>query len=289
MLKYTSPLCSCVVCKQLKTAKGIHSHYIVSHTEEGKARNRKNRLAGGLKGASVVKQNAQKLQDQYLKEPNKCEQCDTNLTYAQRHNRFCSSTCSALLHNNKRKGTTRPLIVRDKISSSVRNFLTHNPRPQYSKVSFCCECGSVIRNKIVRTCSPKCKSTLLSKMVLDRIKRDKRSNYRRDKKSYLEQSFETWLADNNINTAYKTEYSIKNHITQKWYFVDFYFPEIKLVVELDGKQHERPEHKEADRLRDEYITSYLGLRVFRISYNEYRLGAKIPDLLKLLLQPQKGI
>lgn len=89
--------------------------------------------------------------------------------------------------------------------------------------------------------------------------------------------------DNHISLKYETEYTIRNHITQKWYFVDFYFPEINLIVELDGKQHEKPKHKEADRLRDEYITTHLNLDVFRISYDEYQAGTKITELLKLLV------
>ena len=104
------------------------------------------------------------------------------------------------------------------------------------------------------------------------------------KKSYLEESFETWLSDNNISLKYESEYTIHNHITRKWYFVDYYFPEINLIVELDGKQHEKPKHKEADKLRDEYIMTHLNLNVFRISYDEYQMGSKISELLNLLVR-----
>ena len=281
MPNYTTFPCSCIVCKQPKTSKGIHSHYLVAHTEEGKARNRKNRLAGGLLGAEIAKQNAQQIQNQYLENPNKCKQCDSALTYEQRHNKFCSTSCSASFYNKDRKGVSIDETVRQKISSSVQDFNNKNPYPQYSKISFCCVCNTVIQNKIVKTCSPECKSILLSNNMTERIKQNRRSNYRRDKKSYLEESFETWLSDNNISLKYEPEYTIRNHITQKWYFVDFYFPEINLIVELDGKQHEKPKHKEADKLRDEYITTHLNLNVFRISYDEYQAGSKINQLLQL--------
>lgn len=288
MPNYTTFPCSCIVCKQPKTSKGIHSHYLIAHTEEGKARNRKNRLAGGLLGTEIAKQNAQQIQNQYLENPNKCKQCDADLTYEQRHNKFCSSSCSASFYNKDRKGVAIDELVKQKISNSVRKFNTENPYPQYSKISFCCVCNAVIQNKIVKTCSPECKSTLLSNSMIERIKQNKRSNYRRDKKSYLEESFETWLLDNNISLKYEPEYTIRNHITQKWYFVDFYFPEINLIVELDGKQHEKSKHKEADKLRDEYITTHLNLNVFRISYDEYQSGSKIFELLKLLVR-QVGV
>jgi very-short-patch-repair endonuclease len=281
MSNYTTFPCSCIVCKQPKTSKGIHSHYLIAHTEEGKLRNRKNRIAGGLLGTEIAKQKAQQIQNQYLENPNKCKQCDTSLTYEQRHNKFCSTSCSASFYNKDRKGVAISELVKQKISASVQKFNNENPYLQYSKISFCCVCNSVIQNKIVKTCSPECKSALLSNNMSDRIKQNRRSNYRRDKRSYLEESFETWLLDNNISLKYETEYTIKNHITQKWYFVDFYFPEINLIVELDGKQHEKPKHKEADKLRDEYITTNLNLNVFRISYDEYQAGSKVNQLLKL--------
>lgn len=83
------------------------------------------------------------------------------------------------------------------------------------------------------------------------------------------------------------EHTIKNHLTGKWYFVDFYFPDAELIVELDGKQHEKPAHKEADLIRDSYIETYKNIRVFRISYDEYQQGSKIKDLLELLV-PRQG-
>ena len=288
MPNYTTFTCSCIVCKQPKTSKGIHSHYLISHTEEGRVRNRKNRLAGGLLGSEIAKQNAQQIQNQYLENPNKCKQCDVSLTYVQRHNKFCSTSCSASFYNKDRKGVALDATVKQKISDSVKKFNLENPytksKQMFSRLSYCCICNSVIQNKIVKTCSSKCKSVLLSNNMSDRIKQNRRSNYRRDKRSYLEESFETWLLDNNISLKYETEYTIKNHITQKWYFVDFYFPEINLIVELDGKQHEKPKHKEADKLRDEYIATNLNLNVFRISYDEYQAGSKINELLKLLVR-----
>ena len=212
MPNYTIFPCSCIVCKQPKTSKGIHSHYLIAHTEEGNARNRKNRLAGGLLGSAIAKQNAQQVQDKYLENPNKCQHCDLALSYDQRHNKFCSTACSATFYNKDRKGVTINDSVKQKISNSVQKFNSENPYPQYSKISFCCICNSVIQNKIVKTCSPECKSILLSNNMSNRIKQNRRSNYRRDKRSYLEESFETWLADNNISLKYETEHTIHNHI-----------------------------------------------------------------------------
>ncbi len=47
------------------------------------------------------------------------------------------------------------------------------------------------------------------------------------------------------------------------YFLDFYFPEKKMVLEIDGKQHKyRVEH---DKVRDERLSN-VGIKVFRIKW-----------------------
>ncbi|MDY6450626.1 endonuclease domain-containing protein [Acinetobacter faecalis] len=47
------------------------------------------------------------------------------------------------------------------------------------------------------------------------------------------------------------------------YIVDFYSPEIKLVIELDGESHFSTEAKAYDQLRDEY---FLGLGISTIRF-----------------------
>lgn len=46
------------------------------------------------------------------------------------------------------------------------------------------------------------------------------------------------------------------------YIVDFYAPQAKLVIEIDGSQHFEAQHAEKDKKRDEYLSS-LGLQVLR--------------------------
>lgn len=46
------------------------------------------------------------------------------------------------------------------------------------------------------------------------------------------------------------------------FVVDFYAPEVQLVIEVDGSQHLEPEMMEKDRLRDAYLQG-LGLTVMR--------------------------
>lgn len=55
---------------------------------------------------------------------------------------------------------------------------------------------------------------------------------------------------------FRRQYSIGNYIA------DFYSPKERLVIELDGAQHEEEEHKVYDAKRTEYFQS-LGIRVIR--------------------------
>ena len=48
------------------------------------------------------------------------------------------------------------------------------------------------------------------------------------------------------------------------YIVDFYSPEIKLVIELDGESHFATQAIHNDKIRDHYMKS-LGLKILRFS------------------------
>jgi very-short-patch-repair endonuclease len=51
------------------------------------------------------------------------------------------------------------------------------------------------------------------------------------------------------------------------YIVDFYAPQAKLVIEVDGSQHLQGHQADEDRRRDEYLAS-VGLRVLRFHSRE---------------------
>ncbi len=48
------------------------------------------------------------------------------------------------------------------------------------------------------------------------------------------------------------------------YIVDFYCPEAKLVIEVDGGQHYGNEGKQKDMVRDDYFNK-LGMKILRVS------------------------
>ena len=53
------------------------------------------------------------------------------------------------------------------------------------------------------------------------------------------------------------------------YIVDFYIAEKKIVIEIDGRQHLLPEHKEVDEQRDTVLAAW-GISVLRYSNDAVR-------------------
>ncbi|OCL27590.1 hypothetical protein U472_03285 [Orenia metallireducens] len=64
-----------------------------------------------------------------------------------------------------------------------------------------------------------------------------------------------------MELKFRRQYSIGEYI------VDFYCPELNLVVEIDGLIHFRKENREYDKVRTEFINS-LGIKVVRFRNKE---------------------
>lgn len=122
----------------------------------------------------------------------------------------------------------------------------------------------------------------LSAMMSERLRNPEfRKNYGRGKPSHMEEYFASWLARNGL-LGWVAEKHFWNPEARKNYFVDFYFEDLKLAVELDGTQHRKT--VEADSIRDNWL-SRQGNTVIRITYEEYRTGAWESALLKRLRRP----
>ena len=59
------------------------------------------------------------------------------------------------------------------------------------------------------------------------------------------------------------QYNIGNYI------VDFYIPQKRLIIEIDGIQHLTDEHKEKDQIRDQFLEAQ-NLSVLRLSNESIR-------------------
>ena len=72
----------------------------------------------------------------------------------------------------------------------------------------------------------------------------------------------------------------RQHVIEN-YIVDFYIAEKKIVIEVDGKQHLMPEHKEIDFQRDSMLANW-GIKVLRYSNESIRDNFQnvVDDILK---------
>ena len=97
-------------------------------------------------------------------------------------------------------------------------------------------------------------------------------------KIYYNQSLKTRAQELRRNSTYHEDFLwyrfLRRHPVQfrrqkqfARYIVDFYCSSAKLVIELDGKQHETSEGIVHDRARTAYLES-LGLHVLRITNDE---------------------
>lgn len=69
------------------------------------------------------------------------------------------------------------------------------------------------------------------------------------------------LRRNQMGCKFRRQHSIGNYI------VDFFCPEKKIIVEIDGLQHKREKDTKYDAKRTKYF-NYLGIKVLRFWNNE---------------------
>ena len=129
---YLSPLCSCIICHEVKSAKGIHTHYLVSHTEKGKSKHYE--ATNNFKDKRKINQKTalKKIKDTRIQNYNlnkkQCEFCKTYFEYDNRHLKFCNNSCSAKFNMNQRKINEWKLSdeSKQKTSNSVKKFIKIN-------------------------------------------------------------------------------------------------------------------------------------------------------------------
>ena len=63
-------------------------------------------------------------------------------------------------------------------------------------------------------------------------------------------------------------YKFRRQYSVDHFVIDFYCPELKLAVELDGNVHEIPEQRDYDRARQKYLEKF-GIKFIRITNEEF--------------------
>lgn len=183
---------------------------------------------------------------------------------------FCSSSCSASYNNLQRDYTV--FKPGPKLGSKPSTYIP------YTKVSQCVVCKKWHKGN-GKSCSMSCKKVILSASVKARIDNGWNPNENRNRStpSFLEHSFECWLTSNQFKNYIKNK---TFRCGSKLYFGDFFFPDLNILIELDGTQHKQS--VDYDMTRDALILQYHNVYTVRISYHEYMKKTKI-DLIKFIL------
>ncbi|MFA6198876.1 MAG: hypothetical protein WC679_00505 [Bacteroidales bacterium] len=126
--------CSCIICHKEYSNKGIHSHYNINHTIEGKEKHKTTSKISSTIGANKTQEKYNLIKEQYILNPNKCQQCSVNLSYKQRNNKFCSNTCSAQHINKNRVENGYYITNEHKLKTS--NTLKNKPKILKTNIQF---------------------------------------------------------------------------------------------------------------------------------------------------------
>lgn len=101
--------------------------------------------------------------------------------------------------------------------------------------------------------------------------------------SPLEKMMQEFLNNHNIKYEFQKIFYIAGrdrYITQ-YYIADFYIPSKKLIIEMDGKFHNK--QKKADYKRTETIRNhYKKVKVIRFAYYDMQSVKKLSELLERL-------
>lgn len=207
----------------------------------------------------------------------------------------CSKKCSNIFFSSKRMTAQ----TKEKIRNSLSNFnlkrktvgINTIKNLKITKICPICNKNYVPSTLKAKTCSISCGNKLkstpeyrkkLSESQKKRVKEGRHTGWTtRNIASYAEKYFQNKLSA--LGLDYKFNYPIKKKdlgVNESCnYFLDFYFEDKKLDLEIDGKQHLYPDRIESDKVRDNLLNTY-GIKVFRIKWVNPTTKEKFESLEK---------
>jgi hypothetical protein len=268
----------CQICnKEFKSKKSLSCHKNHHNPEyrkkalEGSAA-LKTEKAEKARKQTFTKKKMIRWEKENIKE---CIICKSKLEFPQK--KTCSDECYKKYRSNANK---RPMTEqrRKNIKDAVSNYYKDIPK----KAKKCKNCNKELPIGFQESyCNDTCVSeakTKTSKKLSNSLKkafqegRHLGNEYRnRKNKSFLERSFIDYLGRYFPEVEYEFNKIIRitdeNNNFIRNYFIDFYFPNQNIGIELDGIQHEQS--KEYDTNRDIIIEKTYNIPIIRISYKEY--------------------
>jgi very-short-patch-repair endonuclease len=238
--------------------------------------NAKNAL---LKGRKKIHELKEDRIVKYNLNPKLCEYCNEPINYDKRNNKFCSSSCAAS-HNNKNRIVTDLHKLKTSLSLKGVEKGGNKKLKEYKRVCLNCneefivsrrKNGSLSRQKY---CCEKCSNEgmrlNLSIIQKEKVKNGTHKGWQfRKILSYPEKFFIKVLKNNNIKYQHNLPINKRNLglNDSSNYFLDFYFEDKKIDLEIDGKQHTYEERKDSDETRDKNLNKN-GIKVYRIKWKE---------------------
>lgn len=297
--KFENLMIKCTLCdRTFKSERSMLSHRN-HHDPVYKEKSKNGALSSQQKASAAGNKKKQETANNKY-QGYKCTKCGNILPYEnakenrsrnKSSNMFCSKSCAASFNNAKRN---RPKTSK---TSKTRIYVQQTPEQKaivkQRKLSrkihlICSECGiEFVHHSKIHTCSDECKNKRLSKSLKESHATGvhKGNQYRsRSNRSYMERSFEEWLISNHPHITFEIEKSfvIRNDNDEylKTYYVDFYFPDLNIGIELDGTHHLK--QVEYDKKRDADILNKYGVIIYRIGHKEYVRKTKIEFVNSLL-------
>jgi len=199
----------------------------------------------------------------------KCLKCNKEMFVKYGSGKFCSRSCA----NSRNHSEETKIKISKSAAKTFKGLSKYEPR-------YCIECNKIISK---RNETGYCYSCNLTSPALKerRIKAGKKGYetskangthcgwQTRNISSYAEKFFVKILNVNNIK--FLREFVVRKEDGINNYFLDFYIEinNIKLDLEIDGKQHTYQERIKSDLIRDKYLSS-LGYTIYRITWNEIK-------------------
>jgi very-short-patch-repair endonuclease len=208
------------------------------------------RCAGQWKIRKIVKSNLHKRKlPTYPSVEIACKQCQSLFIISSAPSqlkKFCSMTCSAKYNNHARaplsKESKEKQAAKLRLPEKYCEWCNIKFKPKRSRNRFC-----------GRSCSARHVSSRpeIKAQYSERMKSSSHKGWKKRGNPSFAEKF--WM-DQLKEYAYQFEYVIKksdiglDEIGN--YFLDFYFPALKINLEIDGKQHKQEDRKQSDQKRD---------------------------------------
>lgn len=250
MNSYLSPLVSCLVCKEVKSSKGIFSHIIAAHGSEERKKQFTGKGVNRLEKSNIIRKQKYFLKNlikwkEYYSNPRICH-CGNPHDWFTRNNKACSHSCGATLGSRTRSesGWTMSLDTRNLLRLRNKGKPAKNKKLEHSPVYQCVICKNFFPGNRKVCDNKNCRyENIKGRVGGYRINSTKntRTFYNGTQfDSGSEATFAKLLDSHSIkwekNISKKFTYIDISENTRN-YIPDFYLPEYDQWIEIKGKYY----------------------------------------------------